>query len=496
MEGRFDVEELTISDLQVLLVRGAETSQSLVAQSVERINAVNPALRAVLEINPQAEGEARRLDDERKAGMVRSPLHGIPILIKDNIDTADRMMTTAGSLALVGSKVLRDARLIELLRNAGVVLLGKTNMSEWANFRSAHSSSGWSARGGQCRNPYALDRSPSGSSSGSAAAVAANLAVAAVGTETDGSIISPSHACSVVGLKPTVGLVSRRGVIPLAPSQDTAGPIARSVKDVALLLTVLAGAEADDGATVPRAGRSRIDYAAQLRSRDFKGKRIGVVRSDATSPGAAQLLEDALVVLDELGAVLEDPVELPDVGRYRENDVLQYEFKDALNRYLQTSRSGSQIQSLRDLIQFNLENSDQELGLFGQDVMLAADAKGGIDEPRYLEALADNRRLARDGGIDGALAGRRLDALVAITGEPAWLIDPINGDPAIRGNWSISAIAGYPQVTVPAGYFRGLPVGLSFFGAAWSEVDLLNFAYAYESATRSRLPPQLLETAG
>jgi amidase len=497
----FDLDEATIDALQKQMASGQETSRSLVEKYIARIEAIDrqgPTLRSVLEVNPDALAIADQLDAERKARGARGPLHGIPALLKDNIETADRMETTAGSLALAGSKPAHDAFVAERLRAAGAVILGKTNLSEWANFRSTHSSSGWSARGGQCRNPYALDRNPSGSSSGSGAAVAANLTAVAIGSETDGSIVSPSNNCSLVGFKPTVGLVSRAGIIPIAHSQDTAGPMTRTVRDAAILLSAIAGADPRDPITRTSTARGTRDYTQVLDPAGLKGARIGVPRKAlfGYSPAADRLAEAALAEMKRLGAVIVDPADIATVdqiGRH-ESLVLRYEFKADLNAYL-AARGGTSVRSLKDLIAFNDQNRDREMPYFGQEIFVQAEAKGPLTTPAYIQAVAACRRLSRTLGIDQTMAKYRLDALVAPTSGPPSLTDLVNGDYGPDGSSSPAAVAGYPHITVPMGYERGLPVGLSFFGRAFSEPVLLRLAYAFEQATKHRQPPRFLPTA-
>jgi amidase len=454
----------------------------------------------VLEINPDALVQATTLDAERKAKGARGPLHGIPVLVKDNVATRDRMQSTAGSLALVGATPARDAFLVERLRAAGAVLLGKANLSEWANFRSTHSSSGWSGRGGQCRNPYALDRTPSGSSSGSAVAVAANLCAVAIGSETDGSIVSPANCCSIVGLKPTLGLVSRAGVIPIAHNQDTAGPMARTVADAAALLGALTGVDPQDDATAASAGQARTDYTDALDPNGLKGARLGVCRSHfmGYSPATDALMETALEALKRLGAVVVDPADIATAGQFDDSEfaVLLYEFKADLNRYLPAWVPSSGAKTLADLIAFNEHNRDREMPYFGQEIFVQAQAKGPLTDQDYLRALDKNHLLARTQGIDAVLAEHHLDALIAPTGGPPALIDLVNGDPGGGGSFSSpAAVAGYPHVTVPMGYVAGLPVGLSFVGRPWSEATLIKLAYAYERETKARRPPRFLATA-
>jgi amidase len=498
----FALEEATIADLQQRMQSGRETSRSIVEQYIARIDAIDrngPALHSVLEVNPDALAIADRLDAERRSGRTRGPLHGIPILIKDNIATADRMMTTAGSLALAGVTAPRDAFIVSRLRDAGVVILGKTNLSEWANFRSTHSSSGWSGRGGQTRNPYALDRNPSGSSSGSGAAIAANLAAAAVGTETDGSIVSPSTNNGLVGIKPTLGLVSRTGIVPIAHSQDTAGPMARTVADAAVLLAVLTGV---DPADLPTSRARRGDYAAALDPDGLKGARIGVVRNKlfGYSPPADRIAEAAIAVMKRQGAVIVDPANIPTLGKFGDSEfeVLLYEFKADLNTYLTWLGPASPVHSLKDVIAFNDAHMDQEMPYFGQEIMEMAEKKGPLTTPAYRKALAKNHLQSRALGIDAVMTKYRLDALVAPTGSPSWLTDPVNGDSSLANSdapSTVTSVAGYPHITVPAGFVRGLPVGVSFFGRAWSEARLITLAYAYEQATRFRRPPAFAASA-
>jgi amidase len=499
----FELDESTIADLGRRMKSGADTARSLAEKYTARIEALDhkgPELRAVLEINPDALAIADRLDAERKAGKARGPLHGIPVLLKDNIGTADRMNTTAGSLALLGAAPPADAFLVGKLRDAGAVILGKTNLSEWANFRSTHSSSGWSGRGGQCRNPYALDRNPSGSSSGSGAAVAASLCAIAVGSETDGSIVSPSNNCGLVGVKPTLGLVSRNGIVPISHSQDTAGPMARSVTDAAILLTALAGYDPADPATKGVSGRAPVDYAAELARapKGLDGVRIGVPRKKlfGQSPAADALVEAALADLQKLGAVIVDPADIATLGETDDSEfeVLLYEFKANLNAYLAGLGAKNPNKTLKDLIRFNEENRGREMPYFGQEIFEKAEAKGPLTEKAYLDALEKDLRLTRKEGIDKTMDENRLDALVAPTSGPASLIDLVNGDYGAGGSSSFPAIAGYPDVTVPCGEKWGLPVGMSIFGRPWSETVLLRIAFAYEQATKHRRAPRFLPT--
>ena len=495
--AEFELEEITVAQLQDSMRTGARTSRSICAAYLARIAELDPKLHAVLETNPDALTAADRLDAERKAGHVRGPLHGIPVLVKDNIATVDRMMTTAGSLALVGVPAPRDAALVARLRAAGAVIIGKTNLSEWANIRSSHSISGWSGRGGQCRNPYALDRNPCGSSSGTGAAIAASFAAVGVGTETDGSIVCPSGANSLVGLKPTVGLVSRSGVIPIAHSQDTPGPMCRTVTDATILLGALAGADPTDPATAT-APSAVPDYTKALDPNGLKGARIGVVRAAFGSPEGDRLVNAALDVLKAQGAVLVDPVEIPHMRDYGDQEftVLLYELKADLNAYLAGLGAASRVKTLADVIAFNDAHKDTEMPYFGQESFIQAQEKGPLTDDAYVEALAHCRRLSRAEGADVAFAKDKLDALVAPTGGPAWLIDLVNGDCSTGGgNSSIAAVAGYPTITVPVGYSFGLPVGMSFIGRPWTEATLIKLAYAYEQAARPRRAPRFLPTA-
>jgi len=441
-------------------------------------------------------------------------LHGIPILLKDNIATADKLMTTAGSLALAGVTPPKDAFIVERLRAAGAVILGKTNLSEWANFRSTHSSSGWSGRGGQTRNPYALDRNPSGSSSGSGAAIAANLAAVAVGTETDGSIVSPSNNNGLVGIKPTLGLLSRTGVVPISHSQDTAGPMTRTVADAAALLGAMAGADPDDPVTTRGVGATRTgapavgadprvrptDYSRFLDPNGLKGARIGVVRNKyfGSSRATDALAEATIAVMKQQGAIIVDPANIPTLGKFDDGEfqVLLYEFKADLNKYLTWLGAASPVHSLKDVIAFNDAHRDQEMPYFGQEIMAMAEQKGPLTDAKYVAALARNRQMARALGIDATMTKDKLDALFAPTSGPAGLIDLVNGDSGGGSSPStVTSVAGYPHITVPGGFHRGLPVGMSFFGRAWSEPTLIKLAYAYEQATKHRKPPTFLATA-
>ena len=499
---RFDIEEATIADLQQRMQSGRDTARSLVEKYLARIDQIDrngPSLHSVLETNPDALTIADALDAERRSRGPRGPLHGIPILIKDNIATADRMMTTAGSLALGGSKPPKDAFIVKRLREAGAIILGKTNLSEWANFRSTHSTSGWSGRGGLTKNPYALDRNPSGSSSGSGAATTANLCAAAVGTETDGSIVSPSSSNSLVGIKPTLGLVSRSGIVPIAHSQDTAGPMARTVADAAILLEVLSGPDPDDDAT---RATSDPPVGPALDPNALRGARIGIVRNRlfGYSAAADAIAETAIADMKARGAVVIDPANIPTLGKFDESefDVLEYEFKADLNKYLAWLGAASPVHSLKDVITFNDAHKDQELAYFGQEIMLQAEKKGPLTEAKYRNELASNHRMSRALGIDAVMRKYMLDALVAPTGGLAWLTDLVNGDGGTAtapGPSTVTSVAGYPHITVPAGYARGLPVGISFFGRARSEPTLIRLAYAYEQATKHRRPPTFATSA-
>jgi amidase len=494
------MRESTILHLQRRMRRGEISSSKIVTQYLRRIEAIDisgPKLNALIEINPEAMSIAESLDEERISGYLRGPLHGIPIVLKDNIDTADQMTTTAGSLALTGVTAAEDAFLVQKLRRAGVVILGKANLSEWANFRSTHSVSGWSSRGGQTRNPYGLDRNPCGSSSGSAVAVAANLCMAAVGTETDGSIICPAQANGVVGLKPTLGLISRSGIIPIAHSQDTAGPMGRCVEDVAILLGAMTGVDPLDPTTSDSAGKSYEDYRQFLHKDGLKGVRLGVARNFfGFNPKVDKLLDECLKVLKTCGAELVDPANLEnaEAADSTELEVLLYEFNSDLNAYLSKLGPGARVHSLQELIRFNEENKDKVMPFFGQERMLMASEKGSLSDQDYLKALADNHRLSREEGIDATLRNHNLDAIVAPSGGPAWLTDYANGDSHAGGCTSPAAVAGYPHITVPAGYIHGLPVGLSFFSTAYAEPSLLRMAYAFEQATHIRKPPEFART--
>jgi amidase len=488
----FDVDEATVADLQSAMASGGLTSLGLTETYLARIEAVDPTLRSVLETNPDALEIADAMDAERRSGSVRGPLQGIPVLVKDNIDTADRMKTTAGSFALGDVKAARDAFVVGQLRDAGALILGKANLSEWANFRSTRSSSGWSARGGQCRNPYDVDRSPCGSSSGSGVAVSANLCAVAVGTETDGSIICPSSVNGIVGIKPTVGLVSRSGVVPVSHSQDTPGPMARTVADAAALLSALSGADERDAATA--SARAAPDYTAFLDPDGLHGARIGVARKlGGFNDRVDRLFDDAIAAMHELGAELVDPADIPHTDELEdpELEVFLYEFKADLEAYLGSLGPSQPHRTLADLIAFNVEHADVEMPFFGQELFEKAAEKGPLTEHAYLEALEICRRLSRTEGINAVMDERRLDALVAPSNAPAWRTDYANGDHDVGGNSTPAAVAGYPNVTVPMGFAFDLPIGISFMGRAWSEGTLIRLASAFEQATRHRRPPDV-----
>lgn len=498
-----DIEEATIAGLQEDMAAGSLTALQLVRRYLARIRQIDergPQLNSVLELNPDAEDIARTLDRERRQGQVRGPLHGIPILLKDNIDTGDRMMTTAGSLALVGPAPAQDATVVERLRAAGAIVLGKSNLSEWANFRSFHSSSGWSGRGGQTRNPYVLDRNPCGSSSGSGAATSANLCTAAVGTETDGSIVCPATANGVVGLKPTVGLTSRAGVVPIAHSQDTIGPHSRTVADAAAMLGGMASTEADprDPATSEHRDLVFSDYTQFLDPNGLQGARIGVARAGVTgySEETDAVFEAAVAAIGAAGATVVDPADIPTIDQINmgaeEVTVLVFEFKQDLNAYLAT-RSGVPIASLADAIAFNRDHADEELLWFGQEWFELTESDP-YSEAEYLAALSEARRIGGQDGIDAVLQQFGLDAIVAPTGSPPWTTDLVNGDHFQGASSAPAAIAGYPLINVPAGDSFGLPVGITFMGTAFSEPTLIRLASGFEQATMARTKPEFLPT--
>jgi amidase len=498
----FELDEITIADLQDGMKSGKFTARSLVEKYMSRIQEIDksgPAVNSVIELNPDAESIADALDQERKAKGLRGPLHGIPVLIKDNIATADQMMTTAGSLALLGSKPPQDSGVAQRLRAAGAVILGKTNLSEWANIRSSHSTSGWSGRGGLTRNPYALDRNPCGSSSGTGAGISANLAAIGIGTETDGSIVCPSSSNGLAGIKPTVGLVSRAGIIPISHSQDTAGPMCRTVKDAAILLGALTGVDPDDSATSASAGKSQTDYAQYCDPNGLKGARIGVARKYfGFSDAVDALMEQALDVLRKQGAMLVDPADIATFGKFDDSEfmIFLYELKADLNAYMARLGPNAAVHTLKEIIEFNERNRAKEMPYFGQDVFVKSEAKGPLTEKEYIDAVAKNHQLARTDGIDALMDQHHLDAIVAPTGGPAWLTDLVNGDHVAGGSSNAAAVAGYPNINVTAGSLSGLPVGISFFGRAWSEPTLIKLAYSFEQATKARQVPRFLPTLG
>jgi len=498
----FELDEITIADLQGGMRSGKYNARSLVEMYSARIDEIDkhgPSVNSVLELNPDALSIAKSLDEERKAKGPRGPLHGVPILIKDNIDTADRMMTTAGSLALVGSKPKKDSFVAQQLRSAGAVILGKTNLSEWANIRSSHSTSGWSGRGGLTKNPYALDRNPCGSSSGTGAGISANLGAIGIGTETDGSIVCPSSSNGLAGIKPTVGLVSRSGIIPISHSQDSAGPMCRTIRDAAILLSALTGVDPLDPATAGSQGKSFTDYTRFCDPNGLKGARIGVARKYfGFSDAVDALMEQALDAMKKQGATLVDPTDIDTLGKFDDTELLvfMYELKSDLNAYLSNLGSSAPVHTLKDIIEFNDRNREKEMPYFGQDLFLKSEAKGPLSEKAYLDAIDKNHRLARTEGIDATMDKYRLDAIVAPTGGPAWLTDLVNGDHVAGGSSNAAAVAGYPNINVTAGLISGLPVGISFFGRAWSEPTLIRLAYAFEQTTKARRSPRFLPTIG
>ncbi|MFC5741931.1 amidase [Dyella tabacisoli] len=496
----------SVASLRQRMDSGALTCQALVQQfdsRITRIDQSGPMLRAVIERNPDAAKLAAELDAQHSAGKSLGVLHGIPVLLKDNIDTGDRMLTSAGSLALMDAPAPRDASLVERLRKNGALILGKANLSEWANMRSGHASSGWSARGGQTRNPYVLDRNPCGSSAGSAAAVAAGLVTVAIGSETDGSIICPAASNGIVGIKPTLGLVSRSGIVPISHNQDTAGPLARNVADAAALLSVIAGSDSGDPATAD-ADKHATDYTRFLDPNGLKGKRIGVVRQMAgAEPNADRVLEQSIALMKAQGAVIVDPVELPhlkDLGD-AEMIVLLYDLKHDMDAYLAT-RTDLKVKTLADLIAFNQREAAREMPWFGQELFEQAQAKGPLTDKVYIDALAKAKRLSGKEGIDAALAAHHLDALLAPSWGPAFMTDPVlgdhvvSGDPTVGGASQPAAVAGYPSITVPADFAHDLPVGIVLFGAKWSEPTLISLAYAYEQHSKIYRAPRFLDTVG
>jgi amidase len=494
----FELEESTITELQDGMKSGRFTARSLVEKYTKRIEDIDkrgPAVNAIIEMNPDALSIAQELDRERKTKGPRGPLHGIPVLIKDNINTADRMMTTAGSLALVGSKPAKDAFVAQKLRAAGAVILGKTNLSEWANIRSSHSTSGWSGRGGLTKNPYALNRNPCGSSSGTGAGISANMAAAGIGTETDGSIVCPSSSNGLAGIKPTVGLVSRSGIIPISHSQDGAGPMCRSVRDAAIVLGALTGVDPEDGATAASAGKSQTNYEQYCDAKGLQGARIGVVRKYFGFNDAVDtLMEQAIGVMKKQGATVIDPVEITTLGKFDDTEltVFLYELKADLNAYLARLGASAPVKTLEDIIAFNEHNRPKEMPYFGQDLFIKSQAKGPLTDKQYTDALAKNHQLARIEGIDAVMDKHKLDTLIGPTGGPAWITDLIAGDHFGGGSSNAAAVAGYPNINVIAGNVFGLPVGISFFGRAWSEPTLIRLAYSFEQATKARQAPKFL----
>jgi len=498
----FELEEVTIAQLQEGMQSGKYTARSLTEMYLARIQQIDmkgPTLKSVLELNPDALTIADQLDKDRREGRVRGPMHGIPVLIKDNIDTADKMNTTAGSFALLGVPVYKDAFLVQKLREAGAIILGKTNMSEWAYFRSTRGCSGWSARGGQCLNPYILTRNPCGSSSGSGAGIAANLAAASVGTETDGSITCPSGTNSLVGIKPTLGLISRSGIIPIAHSQDTAGPMARTVADAATLLGAMTGVDPQDPETAKSRGIGLTDYTKFLDPNGLRGARIGIARNFfGYHEKIDQLINQCIEVMKQQGAIIVDPANIESAGKFgdTEFEVLLYEFKADMAKYLATRGPGPK--SMKDLIAFNESHRAVEMPYFEQEIFLMAEKKGPLTDEAYIKALQKNHQLSRTEGVDATLKKYNLDAIIAPTGGPMCLIDLVIGDKIIPAfgspKWSpsVPAVAGYPHITVPAGYIFGVPVGISFMGGAWSEPKLIKLAYSFEQATKYRKPPQFL----
>jgi amidase len=495
----FLLEEATVSNLAERMKTGELSAARITELYLERIEDLDrrgPTLNSVIEVNPDALAIAAALDAEYKNKGSRGPLHGIPVLLKDNIGTADKMQTTAGSLALLNAPTPPDSGVAARLRAAGAVILGKTNLSEWANFRSTHSTSGWSARGGQTRNPYALDRNPCGSSSGSGVAVSANLSMMAIGTETDGSVVCPSSMNGIVGIKPTLGLISRSGIIPIAHSQDTAGPMARTVRDAAILLGALTGIDPEDAATIGAGAKAYTDYTQFLDADGLRGARIGVARQYFTiGPAVEAVMDECIGMMKKAGAEVIDPIEFFDFESWRDSEttVLLYEFKADLNRYL--AGRGSTVKSMADCIAFNRSHRNEEMPYFEQELMEQAQEKGSLDEKEYKGALAKSRRLTRKDGIDAVLTKHKLDAIVGPTAGPAFLTDLVSGDRTDSGCASPPAVSGYPHITVPAGFKFGLPLGISFFGAAWSEPKLIRIAYAFEQIRPARSQPQFLVNA-
>jgi len=498
----FELDEITIADLQEGMKSGKFTARALVEKYSHRIDEIDksgPAIHSIIEMNPDALSIAEALDQERKAKGPRGPLHGVPVLIKDNIDTADKMMTTAGSLALLGSKPAQDSMVAKKLRSAGAIILAKTNLSEWANIRSSHSTSGWSGRGGLTKNPYALDRNPCGSSSGTGAGISANLCAVGIGTETDGSIVCPSSSNGLVGIKPTVGLVSRGGIIPISHTQDGAGPMCRTVRDAAILLGALTGDDPADSATAASSGKSYTDYTQFCDPIGLKGARIGVARKYfGFSDPVDALMEEALDAMKKQGATLIDPADIETLGKFDESELLvfMYELKADLNAYLARLGPAAPVHTLKEIIEFNDRNREKEMPYFGQDLFIKAEGKGPLTEKAYLDALDKNRQLSRSEGIDATMNKFKLDAIVAPTGGPPWLTDLVNGDHFAGGSSNSAAVAGYPNINVTAGYISGLPVGISFFGRAWSEPTLIRLVFAFEQTMNGRRAPRFLTTIG
>jgi amidase len=497
----FELEEITIDALQQGMQSGKFTARSITEAYLGRIGELDqngPRVNSVIEVNPDALAIAEALDKERHDKGPRGALHGIPLLVKDNLDTADKMLTTAGSLALVDCpRPTKDAYVVQKLRQAGAVLLGKTNLSEWANIRSSHSTSGWSGRCGLTCNPYVLDRNPCGSSSGTGAGVSANFAAGGIGTETDGSIVCPSSSNGLVGIKPTVGLVSRAGIIPISHSQDGAGPMCRTVRDAALILSAITGVDPADRYTSESQGKSYTDYTRFLDPRGLKGARIGVARKYfGFSDGVDALMNEAIDIMKREGAEIVDPADIDSFGKFDDTEltVLLYELKADMGQYLAARGANCPMKTLKDLIEFNDHNAQKEMRYFGQDTFLKAEAKGPLTEREYIDALEKNHRLTRTEGIDGIMDKSKLDALIAPTGSPAWVTDLVNGDHFGGGSSNAAAVAGYPNINVTAGYLFGLPVGISFFGRAWSEPTLIKLAYSFEQATQARKAPKFLPT--
>ncbi len=496
-----EFDEITVGELAGGLKSGKYTARSIAEHYIARIKEIDkngPGVNSVIELNPDALSIADSLDRELKDKGARGPLHGIPVLIKDNIDTADKMETTAGSLALLGSKPVKDSYVAKQLREAGALILGKTNLSEWANIRSTHSTSGWSGRGGLTKNPFALDRNCSGSSSGSGAAASSNFCAVAIGTETDGSVVSPSSITGLVGIKPTVGLVSRAGIIPISHSQDTAGPMCRTVRDAAILLSAIQGVDPEDEATKAKGRKAFADYTKFLDADGLQGARIGVVRKYfGFLPQVDDVIEDSLKVLKDKGAVLIDPVEIDAIGKVDDSEmtVMMYELKADMKKYLKHRGPGTKMHTLEDLIEFNKKHEKEEMPFFKQELFLRAAKTGSLKDKKYLAALEKDHRLTRKEGIDAVMDKYKLDALVSPTDGPAWMTDLVDGDHFLGGSSQLAAVAGYPHITVPAGFVFGLPIGISFYGRAWSENVLLKIAYGFEQATKVRKPPKFLPTA-